>query len=100
MSEFFLELFSEEIPSNLQKNARKNILQNFEDFFNKKNIFFKKNYSFSTPNRLVVLFDGIKPDIKQEEIEIRGPKVDREPELYKIPDTREGWVESVARLLD
>ena len=76
MSEFFLELFSEEIPSNLQKNARKNILQNFEDFFNKKNIFFKKNYSFSTPNRLVVLFDGIKPDIKQEEIEIRGPKVD------------------------
>ena len=76
MSEFFLELFSEEIPSNLQKNARKNILQNFEDFFNKKNIFFKKNYSFSTPNRLVVLFDGIKSEIKQEEIEIRGPKVD------------------------
>jgi len=80
MSEFFLELFSEEIPSNLQKNARKNILQNFEDFFNKKNIFFKKNYSFSTPNRLIVLFEGIKPEIKQEAIEIRGPKVDTSEE--------------------
>ena len=36
MSEFFLELFSEEIPANLQKNARNNLLQNFKDFFVKK----------------------------------------------------------------
>ena len=76
MSEFFLELFSEEMPSNLQKNARNNILQNFEDFFVKKKINFNKNCSFSTPNRLIVLFQGIKPEIKQEEIEIRGPKID------------------------
>ena len=27
MSEFFLELFSEEIPANLQTNARKNLLK-------------------------------------------------------------------------
>ena len=33
MSEFFLELFSEEIPANLQKNARRNLLQNFKDFY-------------------------------------------------------------------
>ena len=43
MSEFFLELFSEEIPANLQKNARENILQKFKDFFDKKNISFSKN---------------------------------------------------------
>ena len=36
MSEFFLELFSEEIPANLQKNTRKVLLQNFKDFFKKK----------------------------------------------------------------
>ena len=36
MSEFFLELFSEEIPVNLQKNAREVLLQNFKDFFEKK----------------------------------------------------------------
>ena len=76
MSEFFLELFSEEIPANLQKNARENLLQNFKDFFEKKNISFSKNLSFSTPNRLLILFEGIKPEIKQKEEEIRGPKID------------------------
>jgi len=76
MSEFFLELFSEEIPANLQKNARENLLQNFKGFFEKKNISFSKNLSFSTPNRLLILFEGIKPEIKQKEEEIRGPKID------------------------
>ena len=76
MSEFFLDLFSEEIPANLQKNARENLLQNFKDFFEKKNISFSKNLSFSTPNRLLILFEGIKPEIKQKEEEVRGPKID------------------------
>ena len=76
MSEFFLELFSEEIPANLQKNARNSLLQNFKDFFEKKNIKFSKDLSFSTPNRLLILFDGIKPEIHQKEEEIRGPKTD------------------------
>ena len=67
MSEFFLELFSEEIPANLQKNARENLLQNFKDFFDKKNISFSKNLFFSTPNRLLILFEGIKPEINQKE---------------------------------
>ena len=76
MSEFFLELFSEEIPANLQKNARENLLQNFKNFFEKKKIEFSKDLSFSTPNRLLILFDGIKPEVKQKEEEIRGPKID------------------------
>ena len=76
MSEFFLELFSEEIPANLQKNARRSLLQSFKDFFEKKNIKFSKDLSFSTPNRLLILFDGIKPEIHQKEEEIRGPKTD------------------------
>ena len=76
MPEFFLELFSEEIPPNLQKNVRESLLQNFKDFFEKKNINFSKDFSFSTPNRLLILFDGIKPEIHQKEEEIRGPKTD------------------------
>jgi len=76
MAELFIELFSEEIPANLQKNARENLLQNFKDFFEKRNISFSKNLSFSTPNRLLILFEGIKPEIKQKEEEIRGPKID------------------------
>ena len=30
MSEFFLELFSEEIPSGLQKNLRERLLEEFQ----------------------------------------------------------------------
>jgi adenosylcobalamin-dependent ribonucleoside-triphosphate reductase len=44
---------------------------------------------------------GVGFDTKgAETFVVRGPKDDREPELYKIPDSREGWVESVRRLLD
>ena len=54
MAEFFLELFSEEIPSNLQKNARDIFLENFKNFFTQKNIIFKKGNTYSTPNRLII----------------------------------------------
>ena len=76
MSEFFLELFSEEIPAGLQKNLRERILDDFNNLFEKKLIKSKKNFSLSTPNRLVVIFEGLdkKIDIKSEEI--RGPKTD------------------------
>jgi adenosylcobalamin-dependent ribonucleoside-triphosphate reductase len=44
---------------------------------------------------------GVGFDTKgAESFVVRGPKEDRESELYIIPDTREGWVESVRRLLD
>ena len=38
MSEFFLELFSEEIPPNLQISARENLISNFTGFFEQKKI--------------------------------------------------------------
>jgi len=41
MSEFFIELFSEEIPTDLQSLARENIVTGFKNFFN--NFFFNKN---------------------------------------------------------
>ena len=43
MSEFFLELFSEEIPSSLQKNAREDLLKSFNHLFTEKSIKFKKS---------------------------------------------------------
>ena len=60
MSEFFLELFSEEIPSSLQKNLREDLLTSFIKVFNEKSISFKKSSSYSTPNRLVILFEGLQ----------------------------------------
>ena len=73
MSEFFLELFSEEIPAGLQRNARKALLENFQKLFEEKQILFKKSISFSTPNRLIVLFEGLSKEIIQKAEEIKGP---------------------------
>ncbi len=74
MSEFFLELFSEEIPANLQSSARKNLLKEFQTFFEKENIDYK-NYSraLSTPNRLVIYFKNISKVITRQSEEIKGP---------------------------
>ena len=75
MSEFFLELFSEEIPADLQRNSRKVLLENFQKLFEEKQILFKKNSSFSTPNRLIILFEGLSKEITQKAEEIKGPSV-------------------------
>jgi glycyl-tRNA synthetase beta chain len=80
MSEFFLELFSEEIPSSLQKSLREDLLNNFVKIFNEKSISFKKSSSFSTPNRLVILFEGLQKQITFKSEEIKGPNV-KAPEV-------------------
>jgi glycyl-tRNA synthetase beta chain len=80
MSEFFLELFSEEIPSSLQKSLREELLNSFIKEFNEKSISFKKNSSFSTPNRLVILFEGLQKQITLKSEEIKGPNV-KAPEV-------------------
>ena len=75
MAEFFLELFSEEIPPKLQKNARDFLLENFKKIFEEKNLKFKRSNSYSTPNRLIILFEGLDKEIKEKSEEIRGPNV-------------------------
>ena len=75
MSEFFLELFSEEIPSSLQKNAREDLLKSFNDLFLEKSIAFKKSSSFSTPNRLLILFEGVQKQVTIKAQEIKGPNI-------------------------
>ena len=76
MSEFFLELFSEEIPAGLQKNLREKILDDFKILFNEKLIKSKKSFSLSTPNRVVIVFEELDKLIEIKSEEIRGPKID------------------------
>ena len=75
MSEFFLELFSEEIPASLQQNVRNSLLESFQKLFQEKQILFKKGSSFSTPNRLIILFEGLSKEIIKKAEEIKGPNV-------------------------
>ena len=74
MAEFFLELFSEEIPAGLQKNLREKLLEEFQKIFFEKSIKSKKNFSLSTPNRLIIVFEGLDKQIKILSEEIKGPK--------------------------
>ena len=75
MSEFFLELFSEEIPSNLQKKLRDDLLENFQKSFNEKSIEFKNSFCKSTPNRAVIVFEGLKKETIIKSEEIKGPNI-------------------------
>ncbi len=80
MSEFFLELFSEEIPAEQQKNLRNKILDDFKDLFNEKHIKSKNSFCLSSPNRVVIVFEGLDKLIHIKSDEIRGPKTES-PEL-------------------
>jgi len=75
MAELFIELFSEEIPSKLQIDARQKIRQMLEERLQKKEIQFNSSKSFSTPKRLVFVIDGIPEKIEQKKKVLKGPKV-------------------------
>ena len=75
MAEFFLELFSEEIPTGLQKNLRDSLLEKFQEYFSKKSINSKNSFSLSTPNRLIIVFEGLDKQIKTLTEEIKGPSI-------------------------
>ena len=77
MSEFFLELFSEEIPAKLQVNARKNLHASIIKFFDENGISNKTKVNiYSTPNRLIVHIDKIKKNLIKKAEEIKGPSLD------------------------
>ena len=79
MAELFIELFSEEIPSKLQINARQKIKKIIEASLQKKEIKFNSSKSFSTPKRLVFVIDGIPEKMEQKEKILKGPKVGSPP---------------------
>ncbi len=74
MAELFIELFSEEIPSKLQIEARNKIRFMIEEKLKKREINFKLSKSFSTPKRLVFFIEGISEKIEKNKKIIKGPK--------------------------
>ena len=83
MSELFLELFSEEIPVSLQKNLRVGLIENIRKIFDDKLIKSKKNFSFSTPNRLIVVFQGLDKEVVVKSEEIKGPSTSAAPQALE-----------------
>ena len=76
MSEFFLELFSEEIPARLQIDARNSLSQIFKKFFDDNEIAIKGKINiFSTPNRLIIHINKISKEVIKKPEEKRGPNI-------------------------
>ena len=75
MSELLLELYSEEIPPQLQISARKKLKENIENSLKEENLKNTKITAYSTPTRLSIIIKNIPEFIKISGKEIRGPKV-------------------------
>lgn len=75
MSEFLLELYSEEIPHGLQIDCRTNLEACFQKKLEDHNIKYKHINVFSTPTRLCIHIEGLPTNLLLEAKEIKGPKV-------------------------
>ena len=74
MSELFIELYSEEIPPNLQINARRQLEKLLNQNLSSLNLKYKNLSIYSTPTRLVALVSSLPNKIKIPTIEAKGPK--------------------------
>ena len=54
MTEFLLELYSEEIPPKLQINARTQLKQQLETTLKNEGVHFKECLAYSSPTRLSI----------------------------------------------
>ncbi|GAA0596298.1 glycine--tRNA ligase subunit beta [Caenispirillum bisanense] len=76
MTEFLLEVFSEEIPARMQAKAAEDLKTLIVTGLEKQGITPERPRAFVTPRRLVVVMEGLplsQPDVKEER---KGPKVD------------------------
>ena len=76
MKELLLELYSEEIPPQLQISARSQIKQFIENSFKEQNIKYKDLSVYSSPTRLTLFIKDVPEKIRIEAKEIKGPKAD------------------------
>ena len=75
MCELIIELFSEEMPPNLQINARNQFKKLFSENLSTLKLDYKNFEIYSTPTRLTTLIHGLPDKIKILSSEVKGPKV-------------------------
>jgi glycyl-tRNA synthetase beta chain len=75
MAELLLELYSEEIPPQLQIGARSQLKLFFEKSFKDESIKYKEISVYSSPTRLTLVVKDLAVKIQIDSKEIKGPKV-------------------------
>ncbi len=83
MPEFLLELYSEEIPPQLQINARNQLKNYLENSLQNEGLNYKECLEYSSPTRLSIYIKGLPEKIKIKPNEIRGPKVGVENKILE-----------------
>ncbi len=73
MSDFLLEVYSEDIPSSAQILAEKEICDLFKKLFKKEDITYSSLETFSTPRRITISVTEMSKEEETKVIEIRGP---------------------------
>lgn len=91
MSDFLFEIFSEEIPAAMQKNAAENLTKIASEILAKNNLKFEASQiaSYVTPNRLVLYIHHLHSTQKLPEVKKIGPKIDADTKAI------EGFLKSV-----
>ena len=75
MAELLLELYSEEIPHQLQIEARNQLKHFYEKSFEEESINYKEILIYSSPTRLTLIVKDLADKIRIESKKIKGPKV-------------------------
>ena len=91
MSDFLLEVFSEEIPATMQKSAAENFLRIATEIFTKNNLSFEPSQvrSFVTPCRLTLYITLLQSSQKSAAIKKIGPRLSADKKAI------EGFLRSV-----
>ncbi len=75
MSDFLLEIGTEELPASFANSARVQIKELSEKWLNENNITFDSLKTFSTPRRLVLSVKNISSSQPNLQKELKGPAV-------------------------
>ncbi|MCA1748832.1 MAG: glycine--tRNA ligase subunit beta, partial [Sphingomonadales bacterium] len=76
MSDFLLELLSEEIPARMQKQARQDLARLFEAELKEVGLAAEAIETYSTPRRLALIARGLPTETQAVSEERRGPRAD------------------------
>jgi glycyl-tRNA synthetase beta chain len=98
MTDFLLELLSEEIPARMQEKASADLARMLADELAKAGVVAEKITSYVTPRRLALIAHGLPVQTAASSEEIKGPKASAPPQalegfLRKTGLTREQLVE-------
>ncbi|MFW2331113.1 MAG: glycine--tRNA ligase subunit beta [Nitrospinota bacterium] len=73
MSEYLLEIGSEELPSDYIEGAKESLKVQFEQLLQESQLRYQSIQSYATPRRLILFVKGLEKQTKKSEVIVTGP---------------------------